>query len=93
MHKIRRAAHVLTFTTALAALTGFVVADVIAAESEGSSAMALVEGSEAEPAVPAPMPLLAVVVPDAVEPEPPPPPPPVKIKAPRKIKFGRFDSY
>jgi hypothetical protein len=96
MHKLRRAAHVLTFTSALAALTGFVVADVIAAESEGSSAMALVESTEADPAVPAPVPLLAVVVPDAVVPEAiilEPPAPPRKKKGPRKIKFGRFDSY
>jgi hypothetical protein len=66
MHELHRAANVLTFTSALAALAGFVVADVVAAGGEGSSAMALVERSEADPAGPAPVPLLAVVVPDAV---------------------------
>ena len=42
MHKLRRAAHVLTFASALAALTGFVVADVVAAETDEATAMELV---------------------------------------------------
>ena len=103
MHKLRpstglvRAAHVLTFASALAALTGFVVADVIAAEAEQPTALAIRGAPELDPLLPAPAPELlamAIVVPDAAAPEPAPPPVTEKPRKPhRKIKFGRFDSY
>jgi hypothetical protein len=100
VHVVRIAA----FSAALTALTGIVVADVIAAEPE-EPAVASITGDEwrgeADVDERGPV-LLAVVVPDVV-PAPmsdlpelealPEPPKPKKKRRPSKMKFGRFEGY
>lgn len=98
VHLVRAAA----FSAALLAITGIVVADVIAAEPEEPvvARIAAAPGS-ADAEAPAPVLLAAaVVVPDAVvvaaqglPEEFAPPEPPKKKKRSSKIKFGRFEGY
>lgn len=108
MHKLRSSggrrgigvhvARIAAFSAALIALTGIVVADVLAAELEVTEASIAGDDWEAEASGPA---LLAVVVPDAPEAlpamdlplEPMEPPQPRKKRRAGKLKFGRFDGY
>ena len=94
-------ARIAAFSAALMAITGIVVADVIAAEVDDPAAMAL--GDDDALAVDkiaddrGPL-LLAVVVPSGALPTAVSlpeltPEPPKKKRGPRKIKFGRFEGY
>jgi hypothetical protein len=96
VHLVRAAA----FSAALLAITGIVVADVIAAEPE-EPVVARIAAEPGSADAEAPVLLAAaVVVPDAVVvaaqglPEDlAPPEPPKKKKRSSKIKFGRFEGY
>lgn len=112
MHKLRspggrrgigvHVARVAAFSAALTALTGIVVADVIAAEPE-APAEASIAGDEGRAEADGPVLLAAaVVVPDAVAvaapelpelDEPMEPPTPKKKRRASKLKFGSFEGY
>lgn len=95
-------ARIAVFSAALMAITGIVVADVIAAEVEEPAAMALgdddavVLDTFADERGPL---LLAVVVPSGALPtavslpELTPEPPKLKKRRSGKLKFGRFEGY
>lgn len=97
VHVVRIAA----LSAALTALTGILVADVVAAGPEVAAASIATDEWFADADASGPM-LLAVVLPDAA---PAPvaalpeleelfePPAPQKKHRPRKMKFGRFDGY
>lgn len=101
VHVVRIAA----LSAALTALTGIVVADVVAAEPE-APAEAVIVGDEWRAEADERGPVLlaaAVVVPDAVAAPPAPelleidepmePPTPKKKRRASKLKFGSFDGY
>ncbi len=92
-------ARIAIFSAALVAITGIVVADVVAAEVEEPAAMALGDDDSlmVDTIADGRGPLqLAVVVPSGALPAAvalPALPKPKKKRGPPKIKFGRFEGY
>jgi hypothetical protein len=94
-------ARLITFSAALAAITGIIVADLTASEADEPAAMALAlvddDATPADRAAEGEVPVMLaaeVAVPDAPE-IAAPEPAPVKKKKQRKSKlnFGRFEGY